>query len=434
MVELETDVQYFISRIDLVVAEQGMQLIRPLIFLFKFSIASSCVLALTLPQTPHTQMKLWADLRTIHQTEILDTLARCEAAADSPVDAILVTDWLPSELPQSEVIFCSPKSPNSPLSALLTLTGEPFGLQTSASNPSGQSAAISAIGSTDWIHLDVQTTSEWTMIPCENVISICSDTPTNIAATAISAEQVQGLAFALDMGVDALVLKPPDGEDGLKVWEAASIARAQRLERSDDLTISHDNRLRESEEQELTLGVVTSIVAGGVGDRVALDFTSLLRIGEGALVGSSSKFLALVHGETVEGALVPSRPFRVNAGPVHSYVAMSNGRTKYLEEVEAGDEVLILNSKGVKRSLTVGRCKVEPRPFVKLTFEPLEGEAKAQIFLQQAETVRVLVDVGGGEFEAKSVTEVKVGERLRMRTSDKGTHVGRQISARVDEK
>ena len=49
---------------------------------------------------------------------------------------------------------------------------------------------------------------------------------------------------------------------------------------------------------------------------MALDFTSLLRQGEGALVGSSAKLLALVHGETIEGELVPARPFRVNAGPV----------------------------------------------------------------------------------------------------------------------
>jgi 3-dehydroquinate synthase II len=39
------------------------------------------------------------------------------------------------------------------------------------------------------------------------------------------------------------------------------------------------------------------------------------------LVGSSAKALCLVHGETLATPFVPARPFRVNAGPVHSYVS-----------------------------------------------------------------------------------------------------------------
>ena len=37
---------------------------------------------------------------------------------------------------------------------------------------------------------------------------------------------------------------------------------------------------------------------------------------------------------------VPPRPFRVNAGPVHAYVLMADGSTKYLSECRAGDEVM----------------------------------------------------------------------------------------------
>jgi len=192
---------------------------------------------------------------------------------------------------------------------------------------------------------------------------------------------------------------------------------------------------------------------------VALDFTSLLRQGEGALVGSSAKLLALVHGETIEGELVPARPFRVNAGPVpasrtrpvailqecsnpsgthalraqvHSYVLLADGRTKYLEEVVAGDRVLAADARGGSRPLTVGRCKVEPRPLLLVSFEA-EG-AKGQVFLQQAETVRLLVEGGGGEVSARSVTEVRPGDRLVVRQSRRGTHVGRQIEASVEER
>lgn len=38
------------------------------------------------------------------------------------------------------------------------------------------------------------------------------------------------------------------------------------------------------------------------------------------LVGSSAKLLCLVQAEVLSSAYVPARPFRVNAGPVHSYV------------------------------------------------------------------------------------------------------------------
>ncbi|CAM9935578.1 unnamed protein product, partial [Sphacelaria rigidula] len=33
------------------------------------------------------------------------------------------------------------------------------------------------------------------------------------------------------------------------------------------------------------------------------------------------------------------RPFRVNAGPVHSYALLADGSTKYLAELTAGDQV-----------------------------------------------------------------------------------------------
>ena len=285
-------------------------------------------------------------------------------------------------------------------------------------SPSGQSAAMAMVGSTDWVHLEPTAPSDWTMIPAENVISVCDGTPTRVAVTAFTAEQVPGLAFALQLGVDALVLSPPESDDGVALWEAAAIARAQRAE---------DDRAKQSPVEDardhadgtmLTTGIVTAVEAGGVGDRVCLDCTSLLRVGEGALVGSSAKLLGLVHGETLEGALVPARPFRVNAGPVHSYILLADGTTKYLEEVRAGDAILIADTHGSSRALTVGRCKVEPRPLLMVSFE-IDG-VQGQIFLQQAETVRVLVEGDDGQVQVRSVTELKPGEKLRSAAQPKG--------------
>ena len=75
------------------------------------------------------------------------------------------------------------------------------------------------------------------------------------------------------------------------------------------------------------------------------------------LIGSVSEILCLVHGETIPSEYVPSRPFRVNAGPVHSYILMADGKTKYLNELEAGNQVAIINSKGDERSASIGRIK-----------------------------------------------------------------------------
>ena len=377
-------------------------------------------------------MRLWADLRSVAPPNMLDALTTCERAADSPVDAVLVTR-MPTSSPPCDVILCTPLEPDAPSSALIAPDGTRVGIHARASDPCGQSAAMAAVGSTDWIHLDASTETDWTMIPAENVISACDGTPTQLAVTALSAEQVPGLAFALQLGVDALVVTPPVDEPGKLLWEAAAIARAQRAER-DEESARADARTglrKSSPAPTLTTGVITAVDAGGIGDRVALDFTSLLQLDEGALVGSSAKLMGLVHGETIAGELVPARPFRVNAGPVHAYILLADGTTKYLEEVAPNDEVVVMSAHGVSRALRVGRCKVEPRPLLLLSFEA-DGAA-GQLFLQQAETVRLMVDVGG-EFEPRSVTQIKLGDRIRVRQSTKGTHVGRVISARVEER
>jgi 3-dehydroquinate synthase II len=170
-------------------------------------------------------------------------------------------------------------------------------------------------------------------------------------------------------------------------------------------------------------------------------------------VGSSAKALVLVQAEVLATAYINTRPFRVNAGPVHSYVLMADGSAKYLSEVQAGDQVKVVNREGQARGVTVGRCKIESRPLVKVKFEWGEGgreEGKtAQVFLQQAETVRFVGNPEGvkdweeerfqNEEEERhrqglSVTDVRVGDRVLVRVKSKGTHLGRTIEARVEER
>ena len=88
-----------------------------------------------------------------------------------------------------------------------------------------------------------------------------------------------------------------------------------------------------------------------MGDRVCVDTCTNMGPGEGMLVGNSSGGLFLVHAESLENPYVAPRPFRVNAGPVHAYIRVPGGKTKYLGELEPP---------GTKSSLSTTRAAPGP--------------------------------------------------------------------------
>lgn len=45
-----------------------------------------------------------------------------------------------------------------------------------------------------------------------------------------------------------------------------------------------------------------------------------------------------------------ARPFRINAGGVHAYAVMPGDKTCYVGELRSGDEVLIVDKDGARRS------------------------------------------------------------------------------------
>ena len=146
------------------------------------------------------------------------------------------------------------------------------------------------------------------------------------------------------------------------------------------------------------------------------------------LIGSSSSSMALVHGEVIESEFVPSRPFRVNAGPPHSYILMADGKTKYLSELNSGDSVLLVSEDGSTRSANIGRLKIEKRPFLRIYWEN-DYQISNSIVLQQAETVRILSRVG----VVKSVTELKIGDTILCHESNQSRHVGNRVAINSKE-
>jgi len=161
----------------------------------------------------------------------------------------------------------------------------------------------------------------------------------------------------------------------------------------------------------------------GEGERVCVDTASMLHKGEGMLIGNRSNFLFLVHNESVGSSFTSPRPFRVNAGAVHCYTLAPDGTTSYLSEVETGSEVLILNSKGKARRVTVGRSKIERRPM--LMIKASVGGEIGGIIAQDAETIRFVKPNG----QLVSVTHLKKGDTVMVHAkSATGRHFGMEVS------
>ena len=298
--------------------------------------------------------------------------------------------------------------------AALYINQRQVGRRVDVSNSEGQAKARSMAGSVEWILLDL---GEWKMIPIENIIAVCDGGPTKVAARISSPEQVLGAAFALQIGVDALLVS----EENLPT---ALIAKSQRGEVVEPVAPTP-----EKPSFNLSQIEVIEVKEGGVGDRVCVDLTSMLELGEGMLVGSSANSMVLVHGETVESEFVPTRPFRVNAGAAHSYILKADGSTSYLSELKMGDEIMVLSESGTSRSAVVGRIKIERRPFILFRWRD-EKHNEAGTLLQQAETVRLVTATN----KIVSVTELDEGTTLLGWSGGGGRHIGIPISAEVKER
>jgi len=275
-------------------------------------------------------------------------------------------------------------------------------------DPSDQEEALSLIGLVPWLLVRC---ADWTMVPLENLVAASRGTSTRIAAAIDEEDELNGAAFALGGGVDAILVP------GHLVNDAVTIlgGKWDREETQDDGAIIEEAR-------------ILSIEGAGVGERVCVDLTRRISDGQGMAVGSISGNLCLIHGETIQSDYVPIRPFRVNAGAIHSYALMADGKTKYLSELTSGDEVAILSTSGNKEKATIGRLKVETRPLLLIRFEVPGSEG--QIVVQQAETVRLISPSEG----AIPVTQAKEGDKISILTDNRARHVGFALPAEVKEK
>ncbi len=247
---------------------------------------------------------------------------------------------------------------------------------------------------------------DWKVIPLENLIAEFQGSSTKVIASCSTLEEAKLFAATLESGVDGLAIT---------IKEPSQLGQFSSLGRSGVSNV------------ELTEATVKMIRPVNVGDRVCVDTCSLLKVGEGMLVGSQSACLFLVQSEAMDSQYVSSRPFRVNAGAVHAYVLGSDGRTKYLSEVKSGEELLAVESSGRTRPVVVGRAKVEVRPLLLLEAEAEGG--RYTTILQNAETIRLCTKEG-----SISISDLKENDKVLVRLEEGGRHFGHAVKESVVER
>jgi len=245
--------------------------------------------------------------------------------------------------------------------------------------------------------------SDWSIIPLENLIAKGAD----VIAQVQSIEEAETAFGILEKGVSHILFC---SNDLLELKEAL-------------------NRIHSRTDQiPLEVAEITEIKPIGMGDRVCVDTCTEMNPGEGMLVGNASSALFLVHSESIVNPYVSPRPFRVNAGAVHAYTRVPGGKTRYLSELSAGDQILITDFNGNTSVGAVGRLKIEKRPLMLVKAKVLEKVVTT--ILQNAETIR-LTDPEGSPV---SVVNLKPGDKVLVAIEESGRHFGMKINETITEK
>lgn len=268
-------------------------------------------------------------------------------------------------------------------------------------SPKDQERAMALAGKCKGVILE---TSDWTVIPLENMIAGFRNTGTKIFASAADTEQAKLYMQTLEKGADGIVI---DTDDPNSVRKFAGMFEG-------------------SGKAELVTLEVMEVRNIEMGDRVCIDTVSMMVPGEGMLIGSQAACLFLVQSESEDNGYVAARPFRVNAGAVHAYVLGPEGRTRYLAELRSGDPVVLVDRDGNMRTSSIGRCKIEQRPL--LLMKAVHGANEFTTILQNAETVKMV-----GPDGSISVSKLKKGDKVYARLESGGRHFGMSIEETIRE-
>ncbi len=171
---------------------------------------------------------------------------------------------------------------------------------------------------------------------------------------------------------------------------------------------------------------VTEITEIGEGMRVCIDFVDVLSESDGLFVGNTGEGYIKVLSENRHSEGYPPRPFRINCGSFHQYIYQED-KSNYLHEIEPGVG-LIIAGEDEKKSVPVGRVKMEKRPLIRVVCS--DGNKTISATLQKSTSVFVTTEA----HPAVNILDLKTGDRILCQTDKPGRHLGKQIDEIIVEK
>ena len=264
---------------------------------------------------------------------------------------------------------------------------------------------------------DIARTEKWvvihfkdpTKIPLEIVIASADNSDGKIITVVKDIEEAEIVLGVLEKGSHGVMLTPKSIADVKQIGDICRKAKHVEVP------------LEELE--------VTKVSHIGMGERACVDTCSNFTKDEGMLIGSYSQGMILVCSETHPLPYMPTRPFRVNAGAIHSYALSEVSNTNYLSELSSGHKILAVDCNGKARELVVGRIKIEVRPLLSIDAVSKSGNS-VNLIVQDDWHVRVL----GPGAKVLNVTELKSGDKLLGYTAPSGRHVGLPVHESCIEK
>ncbi|MGV9480021.1 3-dehydroquinate synthase II family protein [Gordonia aichiensis] len=366
----------------------------------------------------------WVDLRAVPAGSVD---AMVQAAIHQRIDGIVSDDvellnGLPPTVrrvyaPQRSAFDTSDEQISSDIVLIAHGDGE-SGAQIKTGMPGAETAVHVVVSDADTLRDACETVrrAPWTLltftdptkIPLEIVIAAAENSGGRTVTVVNDIEDAEIVKLVLEHGSDGLLLAPASVDD---ISTLAQVIRPS------------------AERIELTELTVTKVEHIGMGERACIDTCSLLHQDEGCLIGSFSTGMFLSCSETHPLPYMPTRPFRWNAGAVHSYVLVPDNRTRYVSELAAGQPILAVRSNGDVREVRIGRVKIERRPLISVSATAPDGRT-INVIAQDDWHVRLLGPGGS----VNNVTDLVPGDRLLGYAPTESRHVGLPITEFCDER
>ena len=247
-----------------------------------------------------------------------------------------------------------------------------------------------------------------TNIPVELLIARLQKTETKLLKAVKNIQEAEVAFGVMEKGCDGVLIQTENAEE----------------------LMAFDKLMSKDEEGKILLekAKVIDVQHVGMGYRVCVDTTTIMTQTEGMIVGSTSSGGLLVSSETHYLPYMELRPFRVNAGAIHSYILAPNNMTAYLSEIKSGSELLCVDIQGNTRKVSVGRSKTELRPLLKI--EAQCNGITINAIVQDDWHIRIF----GGDGKVKNASRIEPGDEVLAYISAGGRHVGIQIDENLSEK